>query len=267
MHLKSKAPSLKKSSHALRDRYTWHLRPPFKDEFDRSHWWMGKRDSDIEPVAALYELARRHPMVGEGWARNITQPGSGSPLPPPSLYWTCLLGLNSWAKLDWTERRNWESCVGILKGLDFRGEDSQCRCIRVFAHWKIIDQRKKLLDGTGKTFDEMSKLVRQDIAKNPPTLAEWEAAIAQRAVEAHREGYVLLAVAPDLAASKVASVLAKKYREHFLFYPPPKPSQRAKWQDWLPLISAFEDAEAMPGGAKSQVFAHYRRALDRIRFT
>jgi hypothetical protein len=63
MTAKRKTASSKETWQAMRARYTWHLRPPFDQEFNRSHWWKG--DSKIHPVAALYELARRHPRVGE----------------------------------------------------------------------------------------------------------------------------------------------------------------------------------------------------------
>jgi len=39
------------------------LDSPFNQEFDRTQWW--KDETDINPVAALYELARRHPLVGD----------------------------------------------------------------------------------------------------------------------------------------------------------------------------------------------------------
>ncbi len=40
----------KESWQALRERYTWHLRPPFKDQFDRSHWWKGKQVAKQRPA-------------------------------------------------------------------------------------------------------------------------------------------------------------------------------------------------------------------------
>jgi hypothetical protein len=110
------------------------------------------------------------------------------------------------------------------------------------------------------------ELVRQDLAQNPPTAAEWESAIVQCAIEAHRQGYVLLAVAPDLAVDKAESLMAKKYREHLKLYPPLHPHQRARWESWLPIIAEFEDDEASGAKAKSQVFARYRRALNAIHF-
>ena len=262
-HTKRKASARKETPQAIRRRYTWHLRPPFDAEFDRSHWWKGQAKPDR--IAALYELARRHPLVHDGWLKKIEQPGSGS-LPPPSLYWTCLLGRKSWATLDYDERKNWESCVGCLKGLDFRAQDMQCRCIRVLAHWKIQDKRADALRDKAKTFENLSKLVRADLAKKLLTADEWEAAIAERAVEAYRQGYVLLAVAFDLAADKAKSVMALKYSEHLELYPPLHRNQRARWESWLPIIAEFEEDQASGAKAKAQVFARYRRALDAVSF-
>src|SRR6267142_1463569 len=72
-----------KSSKRTPAPYTWHLRRPFKCEFDREHWWMGKLDSTIEPAAAAYELARRHPMVGKTRCRFRKKPWYGSELRGP----------------------------------------------------------------------------------------------------------------------------------------------------------------------------------------
>jgi hypothetical protein len=118
------------------------------------------------------------------------------------------------------------------------------------------------------TLGKACPLVEKDIVQHPPDTKTIEAAIARRAVEAHRNGYVLLAVAPDLAAGKAKSLMLGEYHEHLKSYHPAKTARRVRWQDWLPLISSFEDAELQQGGAKSsQVFARYRRVVDGIRFT
>jgi hypothetical protein len=295
MNSKRKASSAKKNWLAGRRKYTWHLRPPFKDKFDHSHWWTGKPQSEIEPEAALYELARRHPLVREKWLRNfaaathsrrgvaiwipsmsmdwtekIIRPPYNDFSCPQSLYWTCLTGLQSWAKLTYTERGNWRCSVGILKGLDFRWEELKCRSITLLADWKIRDQREAKLGDKVKGVkrgQEIGRIINADLAANPPTIEEWNDAIAYWAVKAYRQGYVLLAVAPDLTPDKAASVMKKAYREHLCFYPPANSVQRARPEQWLPLIEEFEDDETSPSKAKSQVFARYRRALAEIRFT
>jgi hypothetical protein len=91
-----------------------------------------------------------------------------------------------------------------------------------------------------------------------------EAAIARRAVVAHHEGHLLISVAPDLTLDEAKTLLEREYRNHLKLRPEVK--QRARWQDWLPIIAAFENEEARPGGKKSQSFVKYRRALDGIHF-
>jgi hypothetical protein len=298
MNAKRKATSPKENWQAIRRRYTWHLRPPFKSQFNHSHWWKGQ--SEIEPAAALYELARRHPLVRETWLKNfaaatrnrrgtarlwlpklswkekVIQLPTGDVRLPHSLYWTCLFGLKSWAKLDYTERENWKFSAGYLKGLDLRDEELQCRSINKLAHWKIIDERKAALRRKGQTkdtthiqshdkwksaYDENLSVLHNDLAVNPPTVEEWEAAIGYRAIEAYSQGYLLLAVAPGLQSDRGALLMQKVYGSAQRKYGRPK--QRARWQDWLPLISAFEDVPTSP---KSPVFVRYRRVLDGIHF-
>ena len=283
---------------AVRARYTWHMRLPFKDHFDRSHWWEGKGRSEIEPRAALYELARRHPLIRDQWVRRIAairrnrralaigpghpfygkgrfsriiledhwfQTGDGE-CSAPSLSCTCLFGLKSWAMLDWTTRRNWETTVGHLKGLDFRWEELQCRSINVLADWKIRDQREDALGDKVKgkrRGAEVGAIINADLATNPPTPEEWEAAIGYRSIEAYRQGYLLLAVAPDLQMDKAVSLMKRVYGSTRRRYASPK--QRARWENWLPLITSFEDAE-LSHKAYAQEFARYRRALDSLHF-
>jgi len=44
-------------------------------------------------------------------------------------------------------------------------------------------------------------------------------------------------------------------------------AHKARYKDWLPLISSFENAERGRQKDTSQVFIRYRRAVDGIRFT
>jgi hypothetical protein len=112
----------------------------------------------------------------------------------------------------------------------------------------------------------MGKILNANRAANPPTAEEWEAAIAYRAVEAHRQGYLLLAVAPDLQSDYAASLMQKVYGSAKRKFASPK--QRARWKDWLPLIAKFENEELLRDKKikKSQAFIRYRRALDGIHF-
>ena len=306
-------PSPKADWQALRRRYTWHLRLPYRKHFDSSHWWKGRSESEIEPAAALYELARRHPLVRDQWltavanlkakhrelfvlpghpffgeaklSRLLTNPhwfseNTKSGTVPCALYWTCLFGFKSWAKLDYTERKNWQGAVGYLKGLDFRSKELRCRSINDLAHWKIVVARKSALRQNGQIINEDAlhqldnvkwdaalnknlQILHSDLAANPPTAEEWEAAIAYRAVEAYRQGFLLVAVAPDLESNTAASLMEKVYGSARRSYARPK--QRARCRDWLPIIASFEDAE-VSHKAYAQEFARYRRVLDGIRF-
>jgi hypothetical protein len=186
---------------------------------------------------------------------------------PPSLYWTCLMGLRSWANLQWTERRNWEFSAGNLKGLDLRDAIEQCRSVKIYARWKITDNRRLQFNDKGNTYEEISSLVRKDLNENPPTVEEWEEAIAEKAIQEHRDGFVLLAVAPDLAADKLQSAIAEAYHEHLIAFPRAVGQQRARYKDWLSIISAFENDEASVHKAKSQIFVRFRRAIDGIDFS
>jgi len=294
--------SSKQDAQAVRRRYTWYFRPPFNKQFDRSHWWEGQ--SEIEPAAALYELARRHPLVRETWIKNfaainhsrrdvavwkmlsenwtqkIGQFPSGVAR-PHSLFWTCRFGLKSWAQLESIDRKNWQSSVGFLKGLDFRHEDLRCCSINQLAHWQIISERKEVLRKKGlikdadhiKDYDEWEaadnknlSALHDDLAANKPTAEEWERAISCRAIEAHRQGYLLLAVKPNLQTDEAATLMQKVFSSARRKYAIPK--QRARWESWIPLIVNFENEELRSGRKikKSQAFIQYRRALDGIRF-
>jgi hypothetical protein len=254
------------------------------------HWWEGALK--IEPRAALYELARRHPLVHKTWTRNykanarqriisplgseenwasrcIRPPNNSGPAVPASLYWTCYFGFKSWAQLNDTDRRNWEISVGFLKGLDFRDEEMKCRSIRELADWKIRCDRKSDLGDKMKGLrpgKETGKVINMSLIEIPPTAADWESAIAYRAVEAFRQGYVLLAVSADLAGKDLNCVVSKTYYRDVRRYLGHEGKGRARWEDWLPLLSEFENAETGNNGAKAQLFARYRRLSDAIHF-
>lgn len=219
------------------------------------------------------------PAIRKPWTEKSVRPQAGIDRVAPSLYWTCLFGLKSWAKLDYTERKNWKSNVGHLKGLDFRWEELQCCSINELAHWRVVDERKSALRKKGRinytahtqtdeewetAYNNNLSVLHNDLAVNPLTAEEWEAAIGYRAVEAYRQGYLLLAVSPDLHADKAASLMEKVYGSGRRRYA--KPNQRARCENWLPIIAEFEDDEASGAKAKSQVFARYRRVLDAVRF-
>jgi len=268
MNAKRQPTSSKETWQAIRVRYTWHLRPPLGKTFDHSHWWEGHPQP--EPVAALYELARRHPVVGDMHRGVLGQSGGESAAGAVTVDCLGSIGLKIWPKLTPDERELWLDEAGNMKGVDCRDEVEQCYSIILLALGRIQVRRaialKRKAKTKGMTNEEFGQFLAQDLIKNPPPTEAVEAAIARRAVDAYRKGDWLLAVAPDLPAEKAASLLRQNYRDHSALNWAPK--QRARCENWLPLISAFEDAEtADPRGAKSHLFIPYRRAVDGIRFT
>ncbi len=281
MKAKRKAASFKPTWQANRRCYTWHLRPPFDKKFDCSHWWKGLPDSKIEPVAALYELARRHPIISKIPAAAFLKHASlstaaaelrRSPFPSffepiPSLRLTRLLGMYSWPELTKTEQRDWKSSIGKMKGFDLRQMKSLCFNVTALARSAVYRTRENDRKRFGAEYIEELTGIRDYSVYAKPTDQEWETAIAQQAIAAHRQGHVLLSVVPDLAANKVASLTAKIYHDHQQNSSPTKQKHRARSQDWLDIISRFEDAENSKHKAKSQLFARYRRIVDAISFT
>ena len=287
----------KESWQALRERYTWHLRPPFKDQFDRTHWWKGKQaakqrvtpqppfvfgksapgtaekngdstldpvaalcelrrrtrisihiaDSTLDPVSALYELARRHPVIGElrlnmngESARKFMEDA------PDEIHCLLKVGLKSWPKLTRNEQMSWQLSVGNQRGVDCRPESEQCYSISAEARHSI-------------TFAQVFGALKQQA----PTVEDKEQSVASCAVEAHRKGYRLFALAPDLSADKAASLLSRQYESHSLLGLRPMKKERARCESWLGVIADFEKvATDRKQTAKSPVFTLYRRAVD-----
>src|SRR5687768_5870397 len=107
----SKSPS-------VRQKYAWYLKPPFDEEFERTRWWNSETDN---PIGALYELARRHPLIGELRSKYRSQICHGQELRPRehgsreeeiisqasddlgqnprAVHCLCLIGLKAWSNL------------------------------------------------------------------------------------------------------------------------------------------------------------------------
>lgn len=248
--------------------YTWHLRPPYDEQFDRTHWWKGKHptkqqdvprpsfvfapaqlsdagDSDWHGVSALYELARRLPLVGE--LRRKMDSRDGSYLLPNAPHFEAVQfllrhGLKSWPKLTRHEQAKWQSSIGQMRGVEGREDAMLCQEV------------------THSSFPSTSGGTAKERAKN----------IARNAVAAYRSGFRLFAVAQDLSADKAAALMRQQYAQpRGLLTPPQKPKQpkeRARYENWLPIISEFETGQAEPKGAGSAVFTRYRRTLERLPF-
>ncbi len=240
--------------------YTWYLQPPFKGKFDNTHWW--DNSSEIEPIAALYEIARRHPLVYEYMIgiRHLPKRLVIHPIP-----FLCLYGLESWSKFGSLKQRAWQICVGNLKGVDCRDDSKKCFSIGDAASLAIEIKRAFTTKKYQKEkLQTVSRLIEEDMIKHPPSIIEKEAEIKRAALAAYRCGYLLIAVAPDIATDNAESLMAKeftKYRKENQIH-----KLRARWENWLPLISNFEDAETSRKKVKSQLFNRYRRMVDGIIF-
>jgi hypothetical protein len=158
----------------MRARYTWHLRPPFDQEFDRSHWWKNEPQIDPAPAAALYELARRHPRVGElrsrlhhaGWyGQELRAPLVGAAKErmashafddlgqePEALHCLCLIGLKTWPTLGWRYQEYWMASAGNIKGVDCRDDLERCYSVTDAAMCDVILQRGRALKVPRKAF-------------------------------------------------------------------------------------------------------------------
>jgi hypothetical protein len=102
-----------------------------------------------------------------------------------------------------------------------------------------------------------------------PSQSEWEKAIADAAVKAHRQGRILIAVEPNLAPDKAADAMKKAYLLCSHQDSTAVTTERARWQQWLDIIVAFENSVTggnIPAKANSQLFARYRRVIDGIVF-
>ena len=135
----------------LKDKYTWHLRALFKGKFDQSHWWNEENKSVVSPIAAVYELARRHPRIGDLRTRLNQAKWHGMELrgslslvaqqkmydlvhndlgnEPSAVRCLCLIGLSSWPTLSERDRDFWMQSVGKMKGVDCRDDLERCTSI------------------------------------------------------------------------------------------------------------------------------------------
>jgi hypothetical protein len=266
---KPKTGSSKKIWQAQRARYTWHLHPPFVDKFDHLHWWKNEPNK-AEPSAALYELVRRHPTVMEALRTDYS---FTKPLPPPlpKVVWLLTkaticggkppLCLSKWPDLHQENQKSFERFCGTLKGIDQRPDSEKCFVVKPSEYDMALSKTPDVPNPTLLVeLRSEEPLVR--VSYSPPgepiTQLDREKSIGEQAALAYRSGYLLLAVAPDLAEQEAQDLLAKQYRCRVR-----KSKPRARWENWLPLIAAFEDGEAK-GGAKSDAFNHYRRVMDSI---
>jgi hypothetical protein len=280
---------------AARSPYIWYLQRSFLDEFDRSPWWESLTESEISPEAALYELARRHPRIGELRRKFHAKPWYGQELRPPltgaakkkklasqafddlgqepeAVHCLCLIGLKPWPELDSRNQDYWVSSAGKLKGVDCRDDIERCQSITQAAYADVMLNRamaqkgkKKGRDAGSGSHEEWMDSLAKDLKENPFDSTEIDKAISMEALSAHRQGHLLISIAPDLTAEEAKILLDREYREHRKLLRDEK-QRPSFYLNWLEVISNFEEAEDRHGGAKAQLFARYRRAMDGIDF-
>ena len=159
--------------------YTWHLNPPFAQEFDRQHWWKGLQETD--PVAALYELARRHPRIGElrtrfrhaswyglelralsglGRSRMLSFAGEYLKQEPEVISCLCQIGLKSWPMLGEDEIKFWRRSAGNIKGVECRTKYAEFHSITEDARMCCFLKRWTSMP-QGKDHDEFWSLLQE----------------------------------------------------------------------------------------------------------
>jgi hypothetical protein len=183
-----KTKSSKEAWELKREPYKWHLLPPFTIKFDRCQWWIGKTDKTIEPIAAIYELARRHPSVG----LRMTQPWKIKN-PAPAILYLGDIGLKSWLKLTPYQKDGWQSFAGNMKGLDFRNEFEKCESITEDAFYELTTQRgivalANKAKTKGITHENFASLIAKFCHRHPFSADEMNQAVSSHAIDAHRRG-------------------------------------------------------------------------------
>jgi hypothetical protein len=276
---KRKAPTSKKELQAIRNRYTWHLREP---GFNHVHWWSRYESADykrIDPLAAFYEVARRHPKITEIPHRPFIIPGDvhGEALLkwynkltlPEFVRFLSHNAMRSWKKLTNVQQERWKHSIGKLKSFDQRSNDSISGNLTYSTYIALLHAQ-----------EERDRQTRETM---PPELAgfsflgwflfpaqdAWEKAISEDAVKAHREGRVLIAVEPHLTAEKAVAAMKQAYFSHPYVDSSPVTRERVRCQQWLEIIAAFEDStadETIPAKVNSQLFVRYRRIIDQKAF-
>lgn len=286
----------------LRSRYTWHLCPPHNRFFDSEHWWKQAAPKDITEIAAVYELARRHPEIGRlrshfqgsswhgmalrtrppknGEGRLITAAWQDLGNKPKAVQRLCLIGLLPWPKLSARNREYWISSCGKLKGVDTRDPIEKCtNIIHSAAGMAVVESitqnghrplstgftaKRKTSRRRSRANADQSPLFEFAKAIEPSLKPKIAAHVARLAIETCQAGHFLFSVAPDLKYEEAITLMSETYREAQKGYDDAK--SRSRWESWLPAIEAFEGAEMSQHGAKSPTFTRYRRVIDGVTF-
>jgi len=255
----------------LRERYLWYLEGPWAERFHRDRWWETPSSERQDGFTAAYELARRHPYIGQLFRKFANQPwfGRNTRLSAKlqSQAWRslegesdavsclCYIGLTPWHQLSVSYKEFWINSADRIKGLK-RSEAALCNPFDLLAIGSLAVQE---LRKRGKT--DLSTLDLDRVAKGLPSHVV-DAAIGQSAVEAFRAGQFLFSVPPDLGFEEARSILIKAYTKRQ--GDKKLPQKRCRWEGWLSAISALEHDTDKYGQADSRVLTTYRRIIDGV---
>jgi hypothetical protein len=212
------------------DVFLWYWKPPFNDPksnyyFDREHWWK-KSFKGMSHDAALYELIRRHPRVGEFFHYKTND--NLTPFPPVALNVVAGLflhdniALRPWSKLSKQEQAQF---VRVVKSAyPGKGQDL------TKGVFDMTGMAKNLSGVGGRSFENYIEEIAKLHASN---------------------GRLILAVDIDFGSEKkvkaalkqIASIYRKSCKK-------PNQLKRAHWETWCSAIEAFEREFAVEGDSK-----------------
>jgi hypothetical protein len=236
------------------DRYLWYWKPPFNVPnsghfFNRNHWWRPPL-KDTPHDAALYELLRRHPIVGDCARRTLRLGGefptevhderilalSGpvprtedlGPDPATSVAWEMVLNgyyLRPWNDLSKEEKANFEK--NIRTGYPGKGRNLTKGVFDLTEEAKEIAKREK---DVGISFEQ----ILQELATSSAS-----------------RGQLVLAIDTDFSSmGEVDAAFAQLttiFKQH---WQKPTDSVRARIDDWLGVIEEFENESALEKNVK-----------------
>lgn len=266
--------------------YLWHLREPFVGPdsehnpqlFDHSAWWEDS-GNEVTRVAALWEVFRRHPRTLK--LLNGRLEAANSLEPVNDLDWfLCDHALSSWVNLARRSGSGHER-EGVGRRQK-RLEGEWIKALQELPPQKGFDGRPcvsvtlKALD-TGSGANPNAALVldrglHRKAKTDPESQSILEMAtevhareVGRLAEEQHREGRIIIAIAPDISNLDDAMKLFQKcYRAHW------KAGKKGKgrMEDWFAVIRKFEAEELDATEAKTrrdpQLFARFRRVIGKV---
>ncbi len=222
------------------EKYLWHLRPPWRDEFDHDHWWLNQGE-DKEPVtleAAMWEIFRRHPKTLSRREHNeaMVKLNSGSKKETDDDGTKLQLFLSTYCCKSWPDLQD------ATRGL-----------------WQVL---------LGEKFPP-----QRGFYPSPVNFLNYHRATGDRdeewwlsrlVVHFHKKGRLIFAVDPFATGTgKLVEQFVKEWRQG------KNPTNKGKSHlgQWLDVISSFESKELVRNSKEKQndqLFCRYRRIIRRL---